>query len=720
MAESQFDAIGDGLAGILSDVERSILSSIQPPIVGGDDTLAELIEQLHLKIVSAVESGDRLLAEKIQGLIGPLEIRLIQADKTARDLEAQIIALNLEIARQGQATLEGVTLSITEQLDKAADEADNRFTIFGIKIGKKLDTQVEEQEKGFTLFGMKIGESFNKTMDAIDNATGPIMQQVTEIIPGFAGILEAIIVPLLGPVTDVFSNPSGFFKSLLDTVITGPLSNQLGIDAEQVDEFIVSLESDEDVGEIVKQFTGGGVITFGIAGLVFLAMAAQSVASSVVGATLSGAIQNVTKRSNRTFHPTILTVGEFQEAWRREIPFADESRDDMRDQGFTEERIDALVDLARTMLPAAEGIALWRRDEITEGELTKRLGRLGFDTSDSEHLKTLAFAIPGVSDIIRMAVREVFTPEIAEKFGQFEDIPDEFLKWAKVGGLEESWARNFWAAHWELPSVGQAFEMFHRTTDEPIDDDADIIKLPSGETTRNVIGRSTMEALLRAQDVMPFWRDKITAIAFRPLTRVDVRRMHARGVLTEDDVFRSYLDIGYSPANAQRMLEFTIAFNQAPADVDVEDVKLLTRTQILNFLEDGLYSEGDALDTLTELGYALEHAVTIVESKILDMNRDIRKLRVATIKEKFVNGVIDFNEATEQLAPMGLGNAQTQKILADMEGIRQSRIRIPSRTDMDKFIQEGLIAKDEYLLIMGALGYQDPWPGRYLELALKG
>ena len=720
MADPLFDGLATTFEGILSDVESGVLLGIAPPLDGGNETIASLIERLRQNLLNAIISGDALLAAKIEAVVAPIERRALESNTLLRELERTVVGVTREISNDTAAGLSLLTDKITSDFTGQASQFDKTVGDLEASIKDSLDAQQSEQDKAFTFFGIRITDTFNKTLDAIDNATSPILQSVTEIIPGFAGLLEGFIVPLVGPISDVFSNPSEFFKSLVDNAVIGPLTRQMGIDAEQIDEFIVGLEADEDMGDIVSQFTGGGVISVGLVGMVFLAMAAQSVASSVIGATLSGAVQNITKRSNRTFHPTILTVGEFQEAYRRAIPFAGESRDDMRDQGFTEERIDALIDLARTMLPAAEDVELWRRGALTESELVIRLEKLGFDNTDSQHLRTLAFAIPGVADIIRMAVREVFTPEIAEKFGQFEDIPDDFIKWAKVGGLSEEWARNFWAAHWELPSVGQAFEMFHRTTDEPIDDAADIITLPSGATTRNVIGRATMDALLRAQDVMPFWRDKITAIAFRPLTRVDVRRMHARGVLSNDQVFRSYLDIGFSPANAQLMLDFTIAFNQAPAEADVEDARNLTKTQVLNFLEDGLMTERESLDALQQIGYTLEHSVTIVESKLLDMSRDLRKLHVATVRERFVNGMIDFNEAIEQLATIGLGDAQTQKILADMEGIRKTKIRIPTRADMDKFIEDGIVEEAEYLTIMRALGYQDPWPARYLESALKG
>ena len=82
-----------------------------------------------------------------------------------------------------------------------------------------------------------------------------------------------------------------------------------------------------------------------------------------------------------------------------------------------------------------------------------------------------------------------------------------------------------------LPSIGQGFEMLHR----------------------RVIEDADLDLLLRALDVMPFWREKLKDISYNPLTRVDVRRMHRIGVLEEEGVFNAYLDVGYNEENAQLM-----------------------------------------------------------------------------------------------------------------------------------------------------------------------
>ncbi|KKL25173.1 hypothetical protein LCGC14_2407960, partial [marine sediment metagenome] len=99
-------------------------------------------------------------------------------------------------------------------------------------------------------------------------------------------------------------------------------------------------------------------------------------------------------------------------------------------------------------------------------------------------------------------------------------------------------------------------------------------------------------------DVMPFWRDKLTQIAFSPLTRIDIRRMHKVEVLTEEEVNRAYHDIGYSDLNAERLTAFTLRLNAPKAKDDVDELAKLTRASVLGFFEDGIINADKARSLL--------------------------------------------------------------------------------------------------------------------------
>ncbi len=191
--------------------------------------------------------------------------------------------------------------------------------------------------------------------------------------------------------------------------------------------------------------------------------------------------------------------------------------------------------------PATEDIVAYElRRDPSLSNLGTELRQIGIHPNYNGLYKELAYQIPPVADIITMAVREAFTPAIAARFGQYQDLPSEFVDWVGKKGLSKEWAERYWAAHWSLPSPQQGFEMLHR----------------------GVIGEADLNMLMRALDIMPFWRDKLIQIAYRPLSRVDVRRMFALGVLDVSGVRKAYTDIGYNEYNADLMTQFTIRYTE--------------------------------------------------------------------------------------------------------------------------------------------------------------
>lgn len=187
--------------------------------------------------------------------------------------------------------------------------------------------------------------------------------------------------------------------------------------------------------------------------------------------------------------------------------------------------------------PSSQDIIAYQlRQDPNLADLPSQLRRIGIHPAYHSLYRELAYQIPPIADIITMAVREAFTPDIAAKFGQYEDYPPDLEKWAEKKGLSGQWSRRYWAAHWSLPSPQQGFEMLHR----------------------GVVTQEELNLLLRALDIMPFWREKLTKVAYRRLTRVDIRRMYRVGVLTEVEVYEAYLELGYNERDARRMSDFTV------------------------------------------------------------------------------------------------------------------------------------------------------------------
>ena len=132
------------------------------------------------------------------------------------------------------------------------------------------------------------------------------------------------------------------------------------------------------------------------------------------------------------------------------------------ENGFGDDFAELYYEAGIRLLSVADYITLWRRGFTSEEELDTKLIALHLDEDEIKNAKKVTEYFPLPADLVRFAVREVYTPAIVEKFGQMEDLPAKFIEEASKAGLPEEQATNFWAAHWELPSPMQGFEMLHR------------------------------------------------------------------------------------------------------------------------------------------------------------------------------------------------------------------------------------------------------------------
>ncbi|GAI83112.1 unnamed protein product, partial [marine sediment metagenome] len=205
-------------------------------------------------------------------------------------------------------------------------------------------------------------------------------------------------------------------------------------------------------------------------------------------------------------------------------------------------------------------VRIWRRGEIDEQTLNEHLTGLFFTSEDIHALKKATEFFPSPIDLVRFAVREVYNETIRARFNLDEDISPTYLSEAAKAGLPDTQARNYWASHWVLPSVNQGFEMLHR----------------------GVIEEDDLDLLLKALDIVPFWRDRLKEISYRPYTRVDVRRMHKLGILTTGQVDTAYRDLGYDAEKAENMTRFTLAYN-TDSDTGV------TRSNVIKAYKMGLF-----------------------------------------------------------------------------------------------------------------------------------
>ena len=377
-------------------------------------------------------------------------------------------------------------------------------------------------------------------------------------------------------------------------------------------------------------------------------------------------------------------------------------------------------------------ITAWRRDPVTYEKYFNDLRDFGWDTDRIETLKFITQIIPNVSDLVRMAVREAFTPEIAEKFGQYEDYPDAITEWGEKQGLSKEWLTRYWAAHWDLPAAQQGFEMLRR----------------------GIIDEDTLKMLLRALDVMPYWRDKLIGISWEVPTRVDIRRFwemrtidearlrelyaargyhgkdledyvlwtkiytdfpdllarYKNGWITLDQVKSEIIGMGLSPERADTLIEEKIK-KAAPERVATE--KNLTKADIINGVKKGVITRGEGTVLLMDIGYDPTEAEFILAISIPPDEEDItvqkRELTKADIIAGLKAGVITEPEALTKLIDLRYTTLDAQFLLRIYEATItppvETRDREASKADIVLAVKKGLITPEDGYLMLQDIGF---------------
>jgi predicted DNA-binding transcriptional regulator len=349
-----------------------------------------------------------------------------------------------------------------------------------------------------------------------------------------------------------------------------------------------------------------------------------------------------------------------------------------RYNGFDNKYASLYLNKAETLTPAMDLITLYRRKEITLDELRIKAKEIHVEEDTLNKLLKVSEVYPNAPDLIRFAVREVYSPEISSKYGMFEDYPEKFTEEAAKLGLGREHASQYWAAHWELPSTTQAFEMFHR----------------------RVINEDELAVLLRAKDVMPYWRDKLTKISYNPITRVDVRRLYRTGVYTRNQVYESYLDVGYSPEHAEYLTEFTVldAINEETTTTR----SILDEAYMKDLISLQTYKEG-----LAELGYtdkpiAIYTSIVQYDKKMKDIETVVKEL-----KARYRQGIISLDEISNKLLSYDLPASYIERTISDIKLSISEKVKTPTKDDFLSMYTKGTISKAYYTKRMLQLGYSE-------------
>ena len=440
--------------------------------------------------------------------------------------------------------------------------------------------------------------------------------------------------------------------------------------------------------------------------VVFRILRAAGLVFAGSSAAAAGQVELLTQKSMAAETPALLPLADLQEAARRGLTDSATIENALTRYGYSPQARRVLDSLREQLLGAGEHVEMLKRKAIDWPEYAARMQRLGFNAEAAADIASLSEYVPTAPDVVQFAVREVYTPEIAQKYGQFEDFPRDALTDFARAGLPEDQARKYWAAHWQLPSLEQGIAMYHRRAE-------------TGFALDDVL------QLMRALDVMPFYRDKLLTIASNPYTRVDVRRMHKLGILNVEQVEQAYQELGYNDERAHNLALFTEAINAQETDDALEPWRAGLRSRAISMYQNRTLPESDLRQVLGDLGYSHDQVSAFVAEATFIREASVYDDWRASIKRLYVGGYWTREHAITRMLDLGFTEDEVIDLIPLWDVDRELREETAeeraqkdlTKTEIIAAYKDAIMPEQEAHDSLLALGYDAAEADRLLALA---
>ena len=354
--------------------------------------------------------------------------------------------------------------------------------------------------------------------------------------------------------------------------------------------------------------------------LVPFIMALISIISTGMTQAISPAVSHTLNRVLRLQYLDPFTAVEL---YRRGIISDDDLHQFTTSGGWPDWQTEQMKKLSEVLISEGDLLNGYWRGELSDATVDVQLKQRGYSGQYITLWKSLSERIPSPASLVSIAVREGFDDAVANKFGYDEAFPGQAAEAAEKGGMPTKWFKRLWRAHWRLPSITQGFDMYHR----------------------GIMTKGELELLMRAADIPSFWRSKLIQLSYNVITRVDIRRMYDLGVVSEAELLERYVAGGYSPTDAAKLTEWTIAQY-------AEKERELTKTDILRMYRDSIFNDKEAEAFLGALGYDASTVGLLLARETLAKEEVYEKEVIKNIKAGFMAGVYDENDVIAELGKL--------------------------------------------------------------------
>lgn len=365
------------------------------------------------------------------------------------------------------------------------------------------------------------------------------------------------------------------------------------------------------------------------------------------------------------------------------------------------QKVAALMGLRRQPLTTLESLALFRRGLIGEPRYRAELAERGVtERAIQDGLRAINEFIPTPTDLIRLMTRDVFDPravaagDLDQDFAQkFQGPAVQFADWQDVSA---DTMRLYWRAHWDLPSPTQLYDMMHL--------------LRPGRHLRyqqffpglRPVTPADVTETLKQDDKAPAWVDRLAAITFRPFALSDITRLYRWGEIDEREMQEIMRDRGVLPDDAAKL---TRAFVK---DVRVGELKQplrLARDRIIEALKLGAIDEPTARRLLSDFGLDSAEQDLFISRALVEERIWYVKEVMSSIRTMALKGLVSEATARQMMMQLGIQGPRIDRHIQLWKvQLLAGKRQIAARQAIN-FYKRGLVSRSEVYAHLTNLNY---------------
>lgn len=377
-------------------------------------------------------------------------------------------------------------------------------------------------------------------------------------------------------------------------------------------------------------------------------------------------------------------------------------------------------------------ITAWRRDQEKYEPLFNDLRDQGWSDERIEALKFFTLYYPAPADLVNWQAKEVFEPNMVTKYGLKDELGELRREAFYKAGMSDEQIDNFWMAHWEHPELRTIIEMLRRTdfSEEDMQAWFRLVEIPP--YWRDKLIQISYEVPTRV-DVRRWWDMRtIDEARLREIyihqgyhgkdledyilwTKVyvafpDLIARWRKGWITIDDVRAELTAMGMPADRVEEMIETKM---KSTAGEKTAGEREITKTDIIKGVKKGVITRSEGIDLLMDLGYDEDDADYILAINIPVDEEDVVINQRELTKTDIINGlkteIITEEDALARLLELRYTPLDAEFLLkiykATIKPPAEARAREASKADIVLAVKKGLITPEEAYLMLQDLGF---------------